>query len=48
MTLQKRLLDLFFASLLVLVLGPVLIGLMIWLLLREGRPLFYVAERMKG
>jgi len=32
----------------VLVLGPVLIGLLIWLLLREGRPLFYVAERMKG
>lgn len=48
MTLQKRLLDLFFASLLVLALGPVLICLMIWLLLREGRPLFYVAERMKG
>ena len=46
MTLQKRLLDLFFASLLVLALGPVLICLMIWLLLREGRPLFYVAERM--
>ena len=48
MTWQKRILDLVFAFLLVVVLGPVLIGLLIWLLLKEGRPLFYVAERMKG
>ncbi|AUQ76720.1 sugar transferase [Phaeobacter piscinae] len=48
MTWRKRLFDLFFASLLVVVLGPVLLGLMAWLLLKEGRPLFYVAERMKG
>ncbi|GLO76522.1 sugar transferase [Phaeobacter italicus] len=48
MTWRKRLFDLFFASLLVVVLGPVLLLLMIWLLLKEGRPLFYVAERMKG
>jgi len=48
MTWRKRIFDLFFASLLVLALGPVLLGLMIWLLIREGRPLFYVAERMKG
>ena len=47
MTWQKRLLDLVFASLLVIILGPVLIGLLLWLLIREGRPLFYVAERMK-
>lgn len=48
MTWQKRILDLVFACLLVAILGPVLLGLLIWLLLREGRPLFYVAERMKG
>ncbi len=48
MTLTKRLFDLFFAALLLLVLGPVLIGLLLWLLVRQGRPLFYVAERMKG
>lgn len=47
MTWGKRVFDLILASLLVLVLGPVLIGLLIWLWLREGRPLFYVAERMK-
>lgn len=47
MTWQKRILDLVFAFLLVVILGPVLIGLLIWLLLKEGRPLFYVAERMK-
>lgn len=48
MTWSKRLFDLFFASLLVVVLGPILLGLLIWLLVREGRPIFYVAERMKG
>lgn len=48
MTWQKRLLDLLFASLLVVILGPILIGLLVWLLIREGRPVFYVAERMKG
>ncbi len=48
MTWRKRLFDLFFAVLLVVILGPALIVLLIWLLLREGRPLFYVAERMKA
>lgn len=48
MTWHKRLFDLFFASLLVLVLGPILLLLLIWLLVKQGRPLFYVAERMKG
>ena len=48
MTWRKRIFDLFFASLLVVILGPVLIVLLIWLFLKEGRPLFYVAERMKG
>jgi len=48
MTLRKRVFDLFFATLLVLILGPILIGLLAWLLIRQGHPLFYVAERMKG
>jgi len=48
MTWSKRLFDLFFASLLVLLLWPIMIGLILWLLLRQGRPLFYPAERMKG
>jgi len=48
MTWGKRIFDLFFATLLVLILGPVLLGLLAWLWLKQGRPLFYVAERMKG
>lgn len=45
---RKRVFDLFFAGLLVFLLGPVLLGLVLWLLWKEGRPVFYVAERMKG
>jgi len=48
MTWRKRIFDLFFATLLTVILGPVLLGLVIWLLLRQGRPVFYVSERMKG
>ena len=48
MTWRKRLFDLFFVSLLIVILAPVLIALLIWLLWKEGRPIFYVAERMKG
>lgn len=44
---RKRLFDLFFSILLVFILGPVLLGLMLWLLLRQGRPVFYASERMK-
>ncbi|MAC81884.1 MAG: sugar transferase [Rhodobacteraceae bacterium] len=47
MTPAKRLLDLFFAALLVVLLGPIMLGLLIWLWIRQGRPIFYVAERMK-
>jgi lipopolysaccharide/colanic/teichoic acid biosynthesis glycosyltransferase len=47
MTWTKRFFDLFFAALLVAILGPLLLGLLLWLLIRQGRPLFYVAERMK-
>lgn len=48
MTWSKRMFDLFFAALLIVILGPVLLLLLLWLLLREGRPVFYVAERMKA
>lgn len=48
MTWRKRIFDLFFASLLVVILGPILLGLLLWLLMKEGRPLFHVAERMKA
>ncbi|MBT8154496.1 sugar transferase [Epibacterium ulvae] len=47
MTWSKRLFDLFFVTLLIVILGPVLLALLVWLLIKEGRPLFYVAERMK-
>ncbi|MGJ8543828.1 MAG: sugar transferase [Sulfitobacter sp.] len=47
MTLRKRIFDLFFASLLVLILGPVILALVAYILLKQGRPLFYAAERMK-
>jgi len=48
MTPVKRAFDLFFALLLAVLLAPVLGGLLVWLYLKQGRPLFYVAERMKG
>lgn len=47
MTWQKRIFDLFFASLLVVILAPVFVILLIWIWRREGGPIFYVAERMK-
>ena len=47
MTWRKRIFDLFFASLLVVILGPVILWLVVYILIKQGRPLFYVAERMK-
>lgn len=48
MTWQKRIFfDLLFATLLLVILSPVIIGLLIWLWIAQGRPLFYAAERMK-
>lgn len=47
MTWRKRIFDLFFASLLVVILGPVILLLVVYIWLKQGRPLFYVAERMK-
>jgi lipopolysaccharide/colanic/teichoic acid biosynthesis glycosyltransferase len=48
MTLGKRLLDFILVVLLGLVLGPVLVMLLAVLLVTEGRPLFYVSERMRS
>lgn len=48
MTLSKRLLDLALALLLCLILALPFAVLLLWLWLREGRPLFYVSERMRG
>ncbi len=48
MTWQKRIFDLFFASLLVVILTLPLVGLILWLLAVQGRPLFYVSERMRA
>lgn len=48
MTWRKRLFDLFFASLLVVILAPVFVWLVAYILIKQGRPLFYAAERMKA
>ena len=48
MTPAKRALDLALALLLGIVLAPVLAGLLVLLALTEGRPFFYVSERMRA
>lgn len=48
MTLSKRLFDLFFAIVLGVVLLPAFAILLCVLLVTEGRPLFYVSERMRS
>ncbi|AXI48444.1 sugar transferase [Sulfitobacter sp. SK012] len=48
MTWRKRIFDLFFASLLVIILGPIILWLVFYIWRKQGGPLFYVAERMKG
>lgn len=47
MTWQKRLLDLAVAIPASLIAIPILLVLCVMLLIREGRPIFYVSERMK-
>jgi len=46
MTWRKRLFDLFFVSLLIVILGPILLLILLLLLWKEGRPIFYLSERM--
>ncbi len=48
MTPAKRLLDIASALFLMAVLALPFAGVLVWLLLREGRPLFHVSERMKA
>lgn len=48
MTWRKRIFDLFFASLLVVILGPIILFLCFVIWRKQGGPLFYVAERMKS
>lgn len=48
MTWRKRIFDLFFASLLVVILGPIILCLVFVIWRKQGRPLFYVADRMKS
>lgn len=47
MPLSKRLFDLFFAFALSLIFVPILLGLLVWLSFAQGRPFFFVSERMK-
>ncbi len=47
MTLSKRLLDILLSSLLLIVLSPLLLGLALAILIRDGAPVFYLSERMK-
>lgn len=48
MTPQKRLLDVVSALFLLIVLGPLMIGVAVAILLQDGRPVLYVSERMKS
>ncbi len=47
MTVSKRILDLSVAALLSLLLAPVIAAIALLILFRDGRPVFYVSERMK-
>jgi lipopolysaccharide/colanic/teichoic acid biosynthesis glycosyltransferase len=47
MTMRKRIFDIGLALLLIAVLSPLFVILVIALLIVEGRPLFYISERMK-
>jgi len=44
----KRAFDLVLALVLAFPLVPLVAGISLWILIREGRPVFYVAERMKA
>jgi len=48
MTPAKRAMDVFLAALLIAVLALPIAAISLWLLLREGRPIFYASERMKA
>ncbi|AWI82309.1 sugar transferase [Alloyangia pacifica] len=48
MTVSKRVLDICLAALLLVLLSPLILGICLALLLREGRPVFYLSERMRS
>ncbi|WP_343503119.1 sugar transferase [Alloyangia pacifica] len=48
MTVSKRVLDICFAALLLVLLSPLILGICLVLLLRDGRPVFYLSERMRS
>ncbi|MDQ2090954.1 sugar transferase [Marimonas arenosa] len=48
MTIGKRLFDLILAALLAMALAPLIAGIALVILVRDGRPVFYVSERMKA
>lgn len=48
MTLQKRIFDILVAVLLALILSPLILGVALLILVRDGRPVLYVSERMKS
>ena len=43
----KRLFDIVFALVLMVMLSPLLLGVVLWMVLRGDKPVFYVSERMK-
>jgi lipopolysaccharide/colanic/teichoic acid biosynthesis glycosyltransferase len=45
---MKRAMDVFFSGLLILLLAPVILFLTGLILLRDGRPVLYISDRMKG
>lgn len=48
MTLSKRILDLFGAFVLLVLLGPIILITALVILVLDGRPVFYISERMKS
>ncbi len=48
MTVSKRVLDICLAALLLVLLSPLILGICLVLLLRDGRPVFYLSERMRS
>ena len=48
MTLQKRIFDIAIALVLLVILSPLILGVAAVILLRDGRPVLYVSERMKS
>lgn len=48
MTREKRMFDLCIAGVLAVITAPMLVVLLLYVLVREGRPVFHVSTRMKG